>query len=508
MRRLVTLGTILLTLMSVIGLSAVYLNKPAFETLYVGLDRDDVNRVGIALSEAGFTFDVDNTGTSVLVAAGQASRARMILAEKGLPASSGAGYELFDNLGSLGLTSFMQEVTRGRALEGEIARSVQAINGVKAARVHIVMPDRSTFRDREKKPTASILIKSDGAELGGKAKAIRHLVAAAVPGLSSEDVTVMDSDGNLLASGQDAFSNALSGALETQRDIESDIERKIGVALGPQLGAFNYRVSVQAQIDTDRRTIQETTYDPATRVERSVQVVRAEDSSTQKGESQNVSVEQNLPQAQPTKTSGPVTDEKSQKREETTNYEISSRQVATESSGYKIERLAISVVLNRAKIAKLLGAKSQAADIDARLVEIRKVVSSAAGLDTVRGDKLNISALDFVDEALEPVEDSGFSNLLSTNAGTAINAVAFIVVTILVLFTGIRPALKAIAQDRTINGFAGDQSNDTALLGSPPHRFDALTKPEAATRRLQEIAAADPQRAAQVIRKWLAEEAA
>ena len=144
-RRLVTLGTILLTLMSVIGLSAVYLNKPAFETLYVGLDRDDVNRVGIALSEAGFTFDVDNTGTSVLVAAGQASRARMILAEKGLPASSGAGYELFDNLGSLGLTSFMQEVTRGRALEGEIARSVQAINGVKAARVHIVMPDRSTF---------------------------------------------------------------------------------------------------------------------------------------------------------------------------------------------------------------------------------------------------------------------------------------------------------------------------------------------------------------------------
>lgn len=508
-RRLMTLAAILITLTTVIGLSAVYLNKPAFETLYVGLDRDDVNRVGIALAESGFAFDVDNTGTSVLIAAGQASRARMILAEKGLPASSGAGYELFDNLGSLGLTSFMQEVTRVRALEGEIARSIQAVDGVKAARVHIVMPDRTVFRDREKKPTASILIKADKNQIADKANAIRHLVAAAVPGLSSDDVTMMDSEGNLLASGQDQFSNALSGALDTQRNIEADIERKIGIALGPQLGAFNYRVSVQAQIDTDRRTVQETTFDPATRVERSVQVVRAEDSSTQKSESQNVSVEQNLPQAQTAKSSGPVTDEKSQKREETTNYEISSKQVATERSGYRIERLAISVVLNRAKIAKLLGPKAKQPEIDARLTEIRKVVISAAGVDTVRGDKLNISALDFVDEALEPIIDVSIYDSLSRYAGTAINAGAFVVVTLLVLLLGIRPALKTLSQSETGDGFAIDQLPTGTMQEPKQVTFDSLPRPDdAATKRLREITAADPQRAAQVIQKWLAEEAA
>ncbi len=150
-RRLAILATIMVVLMATIGFAAVFLNRPTFETLYVGLDRDDVNRVGIALSEAGFRFDVDSSGSTVLVEAGAASRARMVLAEKGLPASSGAGYELFDNLGSLGLTSFMQEVTRVRALEGEIARSIQAVNGVKSARVHIVMPDRTAFRDRERK---------------------------------------------------------------------------------------------------------------------------------------------------------------------------------------------------------------------------------------------------------------------------------------------------------------------------------------------------------------------
>jgi flagellar M-ring protein FliF len=523
-RRLMTLAAIFVALMAGIGVSAVYLNKPAFETLYVGLDRDDVNRVGIALSEAGFKFDVDSTGTSVLVEAGAASRARMILAEKGLPASSGAGYELFDNLGSLGLTSFMQEVTRVRALEGEIARSIQAVNGVKAARVHIVMPDRTAFRDREKKPTASILIKADADQITGKSNAIRHLVAAAVPGLSSDDVTIMDSEGNLLASGHDQFSNALSGALDTQRNIEADIERKIGVALGPQLGSFNYRVSVQAQIDTDRSTIQETTFDPATRVERSVQVVRAEDSSTQKAESQSVSVEQNLPQTPQSKTSGPVTDEKSQKREETTNYEISSKQIATERNGYRIERLAISVVLNKTKIDKLLGAKAKQPELEARLAEIRKVVSTAAGIDTVRGDKLNVSALEFVDEALEPADESGIFDTLATYGGTAINAGAYVVVSLLILFLGIRPALKAVTQGQI--GASGDapagdqiligsdspenpQASGTALSSERALAFDALVRPaETATKRLRAMALSDPQRAAQVIRKWLAEEAA
>ena len=106
----------------------------------------------IALQEAGIRFDVSSDGTKVLVSAAQTAQARMLLAEKGLPSSSNAGYELFDNVGSLGLTSFMQQITRVRALEGEIARTIQSLAGIKAARVHIVMSERANFRRDEQQP--------------------------------------------------------------------------------------------------------------------------------------------------------------------------------------------------------------------------------------------------------------------------------------------------------------------------------------------------------------------
>src|SRR5690606_12951027 len=108
--------------------------------------------IGSALGEAGIAFDVDAEGSKILVRRGRTAEARMLLAEKGLPSSANAGYELFDTMGSIGLTSFMQEVTRVRALEGEIARTIQAVKGVKAARVHIVLPDAGSFRRNRQEP--------------------------------------------------------------------------------------------------------------------------------------------------------------------------------------------------------------------------------------------------------------------------------------------------------------------------------------------------------------------
>lgn len=520
-RRIAGLGAAFVLLMVGIGISAVYLNKPAFETLYVGLDRDDINRVGIALGEAGFKFDVDDTGTSVLVAAGTASQARMILAEKGLPASSGAGYELFDNLGSLGLTSFMQEMTRVRALEGEISRSIQSINGVKAARVHIVMPDRTVFRDRDRKPTASILIKAGNDQIVGKAQAIRHLVAAAVSGLSSEDVTVMDTTGRLLASGQDQFANAIAGSLDMQRQIERDLEEKVALALGPQLGAFNYRIGIQAQIDTDRSTIQETIFDPASRVERSVQVVRSEDSSTQKPDAQNTSVEQNLPQPkQPNATGGSSTSESSQKREETTNYEINSKKVDTERNGFRIQRLSISIVVNRGKLVELLGASAQPADIDVRLADIQKIVATAAGFDEARGDKLNVSATEFVQDAVPTEVPAGMLENLSVHIGTLINVAGFLIVALLILFFGIKPLIAAVSRQEQSTELVGEAAVDQiagAANGDRPSFNEELhsIKPGLMTKtkvssaeRLRVLTDLDAERTALVLRKWLLEEAA
>lgn len=126
-RRLIALGLVGLTVFLAVGLGAYYLSRPLRETLYSGLSRDDVSRMGAALKDAGIPFDISADGTSVLVSYGQTAQARMLLAEKGLPQSGKAGYELFNDLGSLGLTSFMQDITRVRALEGEIARTIQTL---------------------------------------------------------------------------------------------------------------------------------------------------------------------------------------------------------------------------------------------------------------------------------------------------------------------------------------------------------------------------------------------
>ncbi|MGC3970555.1 MAG: flagellar M-ring protein FliF [Pirellulales bacterium] len=178
--------------LGLIAAAALYLNKPAFETLYVGLEMTDLNKVSVALAESGVNFEVGTDGSSIKVPVGETGKARLLLAERGLPDSANAGYELFDKVGSLGLTSFMQEVTRVRALEGEIGRTIQQIAGVSAARVHIVMPDAGNFRRGEQKPTASVMLRASTSVGRKAAPSIRHLVASAVPGLDVADVTILD----------------------------------------------------------------------------------------------------------------------------------------------------------------------------------------------------------------------------------------------------------------------------------------------------------------------------
>ena len=177
-RRLVALALIGLATIATVGAGAYYLSRPEQTVLYTGLEGEDVTRIGSALRDAGIPFDITADGSSVMVSHAQTAKARMLLAEKGLPRGANSGYELFDELGSLGLTSFMQEVTRVRALEGELARTIQLMKGIRAARVHIVMPEKGSFRRDQQPPSASVVIRSDVPDDVRTADAIRHLVVA------------------------------------------------------------------------------------------------------------------------------------------------------------------------------------------------------------------------------------------------------------------------------------------------------------------------------------------
>ncbi|UDL88552.1 flagellar M-ring protein FliF [Mesorhizobium sp. PAMC28654] len=531
-RRLAMLAGIAVLVMSVIGVASVYLNRPAYDTLYVGLDRADVNQIGLVLGEAGLGFDVGADGTSVLVPAGTTAQARMLLAEKGLPTSANAGYELFDNVGSLGLTSFMQQITRVRALEGEIARTIQSISGIKAARVHIVMSERANFRRDEQQPSASVVIRYAGIDAEKSAMSIRHLVSAAVPGLSADKVTVLDSNGNLLAAGDDPSNTSAARTLGVEQTVEAQIGDNIRRALAPYLGPDNFRASVKADVNTDTRQTEETIFDPNSRVERSVQSVRNNENSNQKQASTPTSVEQNMPETQATTSEGPQSSSQNDRKEEITNYEINSKKIATVSNGYTVTKMSIAVVVNQQRLASILGKDATPEQIAKRVAEIQKMVTSATGFDEKRGDIIDVSAVEFIDgldgEALPQVS---MLDSVGQHAGTLINAGAFIVVVFMVAFFGLRPMAAALTAKATpaiagpnfdevqrslptpdgtasIEGPANVGTLSGSRSGTTP--LDDLRQKirPAPQERLARMVDLNEERTAQILRKWAAQEVA
>ncbi|MGO8181553.1 flagellar basal-body MS-ring/collar protein FliF [Rhizobium leguminosarum] len=543
--RLMILGGVGAVSIAIVLAAALFVNKPAQETLYVGLDSPDLNQISMALAEANINFQVGTDGSSISVPAGMTGKARLMLAERGLPNSANAGYELFDNVGSLGLTSFMQEVTRVRALEGEIARTIQSISGITAARVHIVMPEVGNFRKAEQKPTASVMIRASATTGRSAATSIRHLVASAVPGLDVDDVTILDSAGQLLASGDEASNSSLNRSLNIVQNVQQEVESNIDKALAPFLGMDNFRSSVTADLNTDAQQIQETTYDPESKVERSVRSTKEAQQSQQKQSDSATTVEQNIPQAAPEAggSAGPESQDKSDKREEQTNYEINSKTTATTRSSYKVEKLSIAVVVNKGRIAKMVGEPADQTKVDAYLAEMQKIVASAAGIDAKRGDVVTVTAMDFLENQLLEDATGGVRvmDMLSRNLAGIINSLAFVAVAFVVVWMGLRPLVRSINGNSSsaafgdatpeaaglelpdfalasgapggalMDGFGSDfgfdSTEDLLSLGDDDGNFNRRVK-EGPERKLSRMVEINEERAAKILRKWAIDEAA
>jgi flagellar M-ring protein FliF len=531
-KKLAILGGLFLFVLAVTVVGAMYINKPAFEPIYVDLEHDDVSQMGAVLSQAGITYDINNEGTSILVPAGQTSRARMVLAENGLPNSSSAGYKLFDNLGSLGLTAFMQEITRVRALEGEIAASIQTIEGVKAARVHIVLAEDGNFRRQERRSTASVVVRYTGIRAETSAASIRHLVAAAVPGLSAEDVTVMDTSGRLLAAGADPVGNNAGGALGLKASVESGVAESVQRALSPFLGDANFRVSVQADISTDKRQVDETIFDPESRVERSVQVVRDEKSLSQSDTSGPVTVEQDIVAAVPTGDAGSSDSERSERREETTNYELNSKRIATVSNGFTVTRLSVAVVVNKQRLAASGGEALSEEAQQQQMATLRALVSAASGVSTERSDLVEISAVDFVEiPAEDGLQSASMLAQIGKLGGTIVNGLAFVIGLVVLALLVVRPALRMLAENggaprldgeastpllvgqagqaaiSSENRRAGDLAEWQKTLTAAHEQDDLRAKMRPTPQdKLSMIVDLDEARAAAILRQWVSQE--
>jgi flagellar M-ring protein FliF len=452
-KKLTALALIFVSVFAVVGLAAYYLSRPNFEVLYAGLDREDVSRIGAALKATGIPFDISPEGNSVSVHYGQTAQARMLLAERGLPQSANAGYELFDKVGSLGLTSFMQEITRVRALEGELARTIQLIRGVKAARVHIVMPDEGSFRRTKQPPSASVVIRTESADDSNAAHAIRHLVAASIPGMTVDQVTVLNTDGMLLTSADGDASDAVPGkTLTLEKTVSKDIQDNIRRTLTPYLRLPNFQVSVRARLNTDRKQINETVYDPESRVERSVRVVKENSVSQNNSTSNSTSVERNIPQDKAASGEGKQSNDENKKSEELTNFELSSKTVTTVSGGYTIENLSIAVLVNRASFAGPNKEAPKQDVVDRQMKEIEQLVASAAGVRKERGDSVKVSAVDFMfdEHEMGPSEAPSWSEIFTHQLGSLINGLTLIAVTVLIVTFGLKPAAQALLAEKGV----------------------------------------------------------
>lgn len=524
-RRLLALGLLGVGVIAVVLGAAFYLNRPTTEVLYSGLERNDVAAIGDALRQSNISFDVSADGATIYVPVGQTSLARMTLAERGLPHSGGIGNELYDKLGSLGLTTFMQEVTKVRALEGELSRSIQMMRGIRAARVHIVVGEEGSFRRGKTAPTASVLVRTIGGDDRQMADAIRRLVASAVPSMKSDDVSVMNVDGRLIASGPDMFERAPDALLSLERQVAADIRERIARTLTPYLSQRNFQVSVAAQLNTDQKKTSETTFDPDSRVGRSVRVVKEHQSSQNAAGQQSVGVDANLPRPRSSSGDSKQSADDKTKREETTTYEVSSRSTATTKTGYTIDGISVALMINRSALAASLGGKPSPEETAKQIEEIEQVVARAAGVKKDRGDGVKISVVEFSDPGreLEPVSGPSLLEISARQIGAVFNGLIFLAVVGLILAFAVRPGLKALHALPPMQAdvpalVAADGASDLAIpppsapqlqtneAGSPTFETALLERRDKAIRKqLEQLIDVDEQHAAAILAQWIRE---
>ncbi|HSP26105.1 MAG TPA: flagellar M-ring protein FliF C-terminal domain-containing protein, partial [Saliniramus sp.] len=346
-----------------------------------------------------------------------------------------------------------------------------------------------------------------------------HLVAAAVPGMSVERVTVLSTDGTLLASGDDG-ANATSGrmaALNTtvNREIEGNVRR----TLAPYLGLDNFEVSVTAQINTDKRVVSETVFDPESRVERSIRIIRENETAQNLSRETPTTVQQNIPQEEVAAAPGEQSSEETQRREELTNYEISSRQVQTSSDGFVIENLSVALLVNRARLASAIGEDASAQALAAEIAEIEQLVASAAGIQGARGDTVKVSVVNFLDDNgnFEPIPGPGAYEILLRQSGNIVSALTMLLVAAMLIWFGLRPAVNAIVQrqqeepaESALQIAADDQlpsfdpvaqltaHADVNLIEDISRKLNNST-----IKRLEQIVQLNEEQAAHILKQWM-----
>ncbi len=387
--------------------------------LYADLDLKDGQDLAARLDQDGVKYDLRERGdaVSIYVPAEEATTLKLKLAGDGFVARSGeVGYEIFDQQDALGATSFQQNINRLRALEGELARTIATITGVRSARVHLVLPERELFSRDKAEATASIVVDAPAGLDKRSVRAIVNLAASAVPALSPSRVTILNSAGDLLASGQEGDNSMASagGVDERIASTEARIRRTVEDIVGRIVGPENLRVQVAADIDFSRITETANIIDPDSQTVLSATTVEDASNANDPALTRGVTVANQLPEAQIVDPQTLASATSSARRtEETTNYEMTRtvRNEVREMGGVK--RLSVAVALNLATTTDASGGVVSAPRSEEELARITSLVRSAVGYNAARGDQVDV-----IEAAFQPLADAPEAGVVA-NAGSA-----------------------------------------------------------------------------------------
>ncbi len=442
------MGAVTFALVGFFAFLIMRVATPPMTALFSDLSVEDSAAIIKDLERQGIPYEMKNDGAIVLVPKDRVTRLRMKLAEGGLPKGGGVGYELFDKSDALGATSFVQNINRLRALEGELARTIRAIERVQAARVHLVLPERPLFARDKAEPSASIVLKVRGALEPQQVRAIRHLVASAVNGLKPQRVSVVDEAGRLLADGSAEEVGGLGVQAEERKlAFERRLREQVESIVTSVVGPGRARVQLTADFDFNRITQTSDRFDPEGRVVRSSQT-REEITGSDSRDGQ-VSVGNELPGAQTRPGEAAQQRDQNRKTEEIVNYEISRTTKTEVIEAGRINRISVAVVVdgtyNKNDKGELIYEPRSKEDID----RIAALVRTAIGFDSKRGDQVEVANLRLAEMPPSPVSEpvSFFGSLLQFTKDDLMRAIEIGVIALLgfvVLMIGLRPVMRRI----------------------------------------------------------------
>lgn len=443
-KRLIVAGATIAVFLAVLGVARIA-SAPGMSLLYAGLQGGAAGDVVAALEQDGVAFEV--RGDSIYVDSSRRDSLRMVLAAQGLPANSGTGYELLDGLSGFGTTSQMFDAAYWRAKEGEIARTILANPLIRAARVHIAQAPSRPFQAEQAAKASVTVTTAAGGLPADQARALRHLVAAAVPGMVPEDVAVIDAVAGLLPgdeSGQRPDAVGEARAAELRRNVERLLEARVGPGKAV--------VEVAVDVFTDRESITERTFDPQGRVAISQETESRSGTATEPGG--DVTVASNLPEGDAA-AGGAGRSENTENRERV-NYEVSETQREILRSPGAVKRLSVAVLVDGELVTAEDGTQSVQPRGDEELAVLRDLVSSAVGIDEARGDILTIKSLAFQpDPAMGELMEAGFLPAMGPiDPMSVIQSLVLAVVALILGLFVIRPILTSQVRQASLTAGA------------------------------------------------------